>query len=226
VVQFGSRIRPVQWEIPSTALRAGSSLRLKNGYAQDDKAVLRTDCITIASQLMPKTKSPSAGSVDQPYTNRLPAAMLKAFKTNDRINRYLIENLPSDAWRAKPADGKGRTIAAIVAHMHNVRVMWLKVAKAENIPAQLDRVTVTPAQAMRALESSHDALGIIMSRALETDGRIKGFRPDVAGFLGYLIAHDAHHRGQIAMLARQVGHPLPQKAMFGMWEWGSRGSAD
>jgi hypothetical protein len=25
------------------------------------------------------------------------------------------------------------------------------------------------------------------------------------------------------MLARQVGHPLPQKAMFGMWEWGTRG---
>jgi hypothetical protein len=24
------------------------------------------------------------------------------------------------------------------------------------------------------------------------------------------------------MLARQLGHPLPQKAMFGMWEWGSR----
>jgi len=24
------------------------------------------------------------------------------------------------------------------------------------------------------------------------------------------------------MVARQLGHPLPQKAMFGMWEWGSR----
>jgi uncharacterized damage-inducible protein DinB len=51
---------------------------------------------------------------------------------------------------------------------------------------------------------------------------VKSFKPDVAAFFGYLIAHDAHHRGQIAMLARQVGHPLPQKAMFGMWEWGSR----
>jgi uncharacterized damage-inducible protein DinB len=50
----------------------------------------------------------------------------------------------------------------------------------------------------------------------------RGFRPDVAGFFGYLIGHDAHHRGQITMLARQVGHPLPQKAMFGVWEWGSR----
>ena len=38
----------------------------------------------------------------------------------------------------------------------------------------------------------------------QSDGRVKGFRPDVAGFLGYLIAHDAHHRGQITMLARQT----------------------
>jgi uncharacterized damage-inducible protein DinB len=106
--------------------------------------------------------------------------------------------------------------------MHNVRVMWLKAAKAEDIPAQLDRATVTPAQALRAFEASCQALSAVMSEALQSNGRIRSFRPDVAGFFGYLIAHDAHHRGQITMLARQMGHPLPQKAMFGMWEWGSR----
>ena len=100
--------------------------------------------------------------------------------------------------------------------------MWLKAAKAEDIPEQLERHTVTPAQATRALEASLLSLHKFCKRALETDGRIKGFHPDVAGFIGYLIAHDAHHRGQIAMLARQLGHPLPQKAVFGMWEWGSR----
>ena len=36
MVQFGSRSRAVETEIPSTSLRAGSSRRLKNGYAQDD----------------------------------------------------------------------------------------------------------------------------------------------------------------------------------------------
>ena len=170
---------------------------------------------------MPKTRQPRTGSTE-PFANRLPGALVNAFHTNDRIIRYLIENLPADAWRAKPPDGKGRTIAAIVAHMHNVRVMWLKATKSENIPEQLERATVTPAQALRGLEASREALGEIISRALESDGRIRNFRPDVAGFVGYLIAHDAHHRGQIAMLARQLGHPLPQKAMFGMWEWGSR----
>jgi len=149
--------------------------------------------------------------------------LLNAFDTNDRINQYVLENLPPAAWRAEPPDGKGRTIAAIVAHIHNVRVMWLKAtAKESKIPDQLDRNSVTPAQSAKALEQSRAALSAVLKSALEGDGHVKGFRPDVAGFFGYLIAHDAHHRGQICMLARQVGHPLPQKAMFGMWEWGTR----
>jgi uncharacterized damage-inducible protein DinB len=154
----------------------------------------------------------------------LSQALLTSFDTNDRINQYMIENLPTEAWCAEPPGGKGRTIAAIVAHLHNVRVMWLKAAAKESkIPEQLDRTSVTPAQATKALEQSRTALSAVLKSAFEGDGRVKGFRPDVAGFFGYLIAHDAHHRGQVCMLARQVGHPLPQKAMFGMWEWGTRG---
>ena len=154
----------------------------------------------------------------------LPESLLTAFDTNDRINQYMIENLPAEAWRAEPPERKGRTVAAIVAHIHNVRVMWLKAAaKGRKIPEQLERSSVTPGQASKALEQSRAALSAVLKAAMEADGRVKGFKPDVAGFLGYLISHDAHHRGQICMLARQVGHPLPQKAMFGMWEWGSRG---
>jgi uncharacterized damage-inducible protein DinB len=173
---------------------------------------------------MPNTTNPKE-VVPSPRTFvcQLPGALLNAFNTNNRINQYLIDNIPLPAWKAKPPDGKGRTIPAIVAHMHNVRVMWLKAAaKGSDIPGQLDRAKVTPTQALRALEESRHALSVVICRALESDGRIKGFRPDVAGFLAYLIAHDAHHRGQIAMLARQCGHPLPPKIMFGIWEWGSR----
>lgn len=169
---------------------------------------------------MPKTRV--GQPVSEPFINRLPDALVNTFDINDRINHYTIEYLSPEVWTAKAPDGKGRTIAAIVAHMHNVRVMWLKAAKADEIPEQLDRASVTPAEAVRGLEGSRKALNPLLRRALESDGRIKNFRPDVASFVGYLIAHDAHHRGQIAMLARQVGYPLPQKAMFGMWEWGSR----
>src|SRR5512146_2638474 len=90
-------------------------------------------------------------------------ALLTAFETNERINQYLLENLPAEAWRAEPPDGKGRTIAAIVAHIHNVRVMWLKAsAKGSKVPEQLDRASVTPTQASKALGDSHAALAAVM----------------------------------------------------------------
>ena len=171
---------------------------------------------------MPKAAEPQKNALKENYAQQLPAALLSAFDINNRINVYLIENLPPEAWDAKPPEGKGRTVRAMVAHMHNVRVMWLKAAKAEDIPDQLDRTTATPAQAVKAMESSRAALHAVLHKALESDGRVRSFKPDVAAFFGYLIAHDAHHRGQITMLARQLGHALPQKAMFGMWEWGSR----
>lgn len=111
---------------------------------------------------------------------------------------------------------------SIVAHIHNVRLMWLKAAGAIGIPPKLDPATVTRQQAVQALDASCRALDAALRTALNADGRIKGFKPDVAGFFACLVAHDAHHRGQITMLARQLGHPVPQSVMFGMWEWGTR----
>ena len=140
----------------------------------------------------------------------LPEALLSAFDTNDRINQYLLESLPAEAWRVEPPGEKGRDIASVFAHMHNVRVMWLKAAGGK-VPAQLDKYKGTPAQARKALDESRAALREVLRSSLAGGGRIKGFRPDVAGFFGYLIAHDAHHRGQVTMLARQTGHPLHRR---------------
>jgi uncharacterized damage-inducible protein DinB len=150
-------------------------------------------------------------------------ALLSSYDTNDRINHYLIRAVPAEAWRLKPANGKGRDIASIFTHMHNVRLMWLKSAgKTKTMPAKLEAAEATPEGAIKALTESCQAVRELLAEALATDGRVKGFRPDAAGFLTYLLAHDAHHRGQISMLARQLGHAISQSAMFGMWEWGTR----
>jgi uncharacterized damage-inducible protein DinB len=151
-------------------------------------------------------------------------ALLDSYDTNDRINHYLIDAVPVEAWTLKAPNGKGRDIASIVAHMHNVRLMWLKSAGGSTrpLPAKLEPANLTRASAIEALTESRHAMREVLAGALSTDGRVKGFKPDAASFLAYLLAHDAHHRGQISMVARQLGHPISQSAMFGMWEWGTR----
>jgi len=150
-------------------------------------------------------------------------SMLVAHATNNRINTFLIQNIPDTAWREKPPGGKGRDIASMVAHIHNVRLMWLKSAAPNApMPQKLEGDDFTKDAAIAALEISRQALEEVLSASLRTDGRIKGFKPDAGSFLAYLLAHDAHHRGQISMLARQLGHPISKSAMFGLWEWGTR----
>jgi uncharacterized damage-inducible protein DinB len=167
--------------------------------------------------LRPQAFAASVHPVTSPHE-----PLLGAFDIHSRINLYLLEDLDSAAWRAVPPGGKGRDIAAIAAHMHSVHLMWLKAAGGPTVPPALDKATVSREQAIAALQVSAQALHTLIAESLESGVRIKSFKPDTTAFVGYMIAHDAHHRGQIAMLARQVGFPLSKKANFGLWEWGVR----
>jgi uncharacterized damage-inducible protein DinB len=35
----------------------------------------------------------------------------------------------------------------------------------------------------------------------------------------YMVSHEVHHRGQVCMLAHQLGFPLSIKAAAGIWVW-------
>jgi len=150
-------------------------------------------------------------------------SLLESFGVNEKANQLLLNNISEEAWQSDVPTGKGRSIADIAAHIHHVRLMWLSAAdKTAKVPAKLEPDKATREQVQAALKASAAAIEKLLEKALEDpSGRVPNFRPDVVSFVGYLIAHDSHHRGQIAMMARQVGHPVPPKVAFGLWEWGT-----
>lgn len=48
--------------------------------------------------------------------------LLETYTINERMNQVSLEHLDPRAWRAKPSGRNGRTIAAIFAHVHNIRL--------------------------------------------------------------------------------------------------------
>jgi uncharacterized damage-inducible protein DinB len=156
----------------------------------------------------------------------------KIFAANDRINQIIIEHLDPVVWKAKlPANpgGNVRTIAAIFTHMHNVRTKWIRLTAPHlKVPAQLNRAHCTPLQAREGLAESAARCAEMLAESLGGGGgRVEMFlrdgwaKPWPVGpeMLCYMIAHEAHHRGQVCMLAHQLGYPLPQAVMAGLWNW-------
>jgi uncharacterized damage-inducible protein DinB len=156
----------------------------------------------------------------------------KIFAANDRINQMLIEHLDPVVWKAKLSTKPGtnvRTIAAIFTHMHNVRTKWIRLTAPHlKVPAQLNRAHCTPQQARDGLAESAARCAEMLAEALDgSGGRVEKFlrdgwaKPWPVGpeMLCYMIAHEAHHRGQVCMLAHQLGYPLPQAVMAGLCNW-------
>lgn len=64
--------------------------------------------------------------------------------------------------------------------------------------------------------------GSSLIAAWRTNNRVTTFPTDLVHFLNYFVAHEAHHRGQLILLARQLGHRLPTSVTGGVWQWTRR----
>jgi uncharacterized damage-inducible protein DinB len=155
--------------------------------------------------------------------------LVETYTINERMNQIILEHLDPAAWRAQLPGSKGRTIVAIFTHVHNVRRKWLRLSAPHlKLPAPLDRASCTQKQAQAALLESAARCSEMLADALSRPrGQIQTFlrdgwaKPWPAGpaMLAYMISHDAYHRGQVCMLAHQLGFPLPTKADSGIWGW-------
>jgi len=158
--------------------------------------------------------------------------LVKTYAINDAMNQLILSCLDRRAWRAKAPGEKrgGRTIAAIFAHLHNSRLVWIRHSAPHlKCPAPLDPDRCTMKQAAAAHKKSAEQCLRMLADGLSSDPkrRVTKFSrgawtptwPADGTMFAYMFSHEAHHRGQILMLAHQLGYRLPGEAAYGIWHW-------
>ena len=164
--------------------------------------------------------------------SELATVLVETYSVNDAMNQHLLAHLDPRAWRAAPPGkkGSGRTIAAIFAHLHNCRLVWIRNSAPHlKCPAALDPDRCTMKQAATAHKKSAEQCLRMMKDALsgQPKRRVTKFSrgswvpvwPAGGTMFAYMFSHEAHHRGQILMLAKQVGFPIPPNVWGRIWQW-------
>ena len=159
--------------------------------------------------------------------------LLNAWRTNNRVTTFLVEHLPDELWGTPVPGAPRRTVRMIAGHIHNARCMWIKTLGNEHgivAPRPVNRFKVGPKELLPALSRSSRGIISLLKLGLDRGGAIppsssytwRNLPLDVGHVLTYFVAHEGHHRGQIVMLARQLGCRLPVEITSGLWHFAKR----
>lgn len=164
----------------------------------------------------------------------LTSSVIAAWRTNCRVTAFLVEGLPAGLWDAAiPQVTPRRTVRTLLAHLHNIRARWIRTLGQPHgirTPALVDLRRVSRGALLSALERSGKGIEAILTLGLEAGGQVppspaytwRNLPLDVGHVLTYFVAHEAHHRGQVVTVARQLGHRLPASVVNGLWQFTAR----
>src|SRR5438034_505195 len=168
-----------------------------------------------------------------PSRRELADTVVPVWRTANRITVFLIERLPPKLWAAVVPGAPRRTVRMIAGHIHNARCMWIKTLGKEHgieVPDSVDRRRVSQKQLVKGLDRSSRGMISLLRLGCDHGGTIpassaytwRNLPLDVGHVLAYFVAHEGHHRGQIVMIARQLGYRLPAPVTAGLWQWAKR----
>lgn len=148
--------------------------------------------------------------------------ILDAWRTSHRVNLLLLDAISDEGMLATLSTRGGRNVARQFAHLHTVRLMHLEArAKSLSKGARAFATEDVPSrkELVAALDDSADRVAEWLRRAAAGEKGFRAFKKGVATTLAYLVAHEAHHRGNVLLTLKQCGHAVPQETRFLIWDW-------
>jgi uncharacterized damage-inducible protein DinB len=149
--------------------------------------------------------------------------LLEAWRIANRMNLLLIDNIDDDAMQKTLSGRGGRLVFQQLVHLVNVRYQWLETIDKDIFlnHKPIDKEAAYDRKILRnAFEESAKAIEEFINKSWEAGGVVKSFKKGLIPFVGYLIAHDSHHRGNIMLTLKQCGLKLTDTLKWGLWEWG------
>lgn len=120
------------------------------------------------------------------------------------------------------SENDDRTIGARLANLINNRLNWLESIA----PALTDGlVEISPDQGadlvliQEEYGKTSNAVDRLIGLSQRTGGKLKGFDGTISTFIGYLIAYEWYHIGEIGAILGQVGQPIPKNKAYDLWDW-------
>jgi uncharacterized damage-inducible protein DinB len=144
--------------------------------------------------------------------------LIETFEINNRINLSLLAAIDEE-YLEDGSGPSGRNVGEQLAHLHNTRLLWLRDPVQASITAPVEINALEMKITKRLLKDELSKSGHAIQKMLETcfaSGVVPGFKPSPAAFVGYLVAHESYHRGQIMLLLKQCGHPIGITMRFGL----------
>lgn len=150
--------------------------------------------------------------------------LLDAWRRHNDVHLYLLDWMPAEGLAARTLlktgqPSRGRDVGRTLVHLYEVRCAKLRrnLADASSLGELAEDDAADRRRLADALDESARAVSDLVRRLVNEAEPLRGWKLSPAHWLAYLIAHESHHRGQIAQALKQSGIRPPQEVSYGVW---------